>query len=75
MKLQVMFKTPDVIDVMMEQAISGVARESDLTEEGLQQIKEEINRTISRYVQYNEYITIEFDTSNKTARVVTTREI
>jgi hypothetical protein len=75
MKLQVMFKTPDVIDGMMEQAISGAVRESDLTEEGLNQIKEEINKTISRYVQYNEYITIEFDTSNKTARVVPTREI
>jgi hypothetical protein len=50
------FKTPGVIDILKE----------DYDEEQI----EEIKQFLENYILYDEYITIEFDTIDRTAKVV-----
>lgn len=58
MKIQLYFKTPDVVD----QALNGL----DINEDERAEIKD----FISQYVQYQECVTLEFDTTTQTATVL-----
>lgn len=58
MLFKVTFKTPDVVDSIIE----------DL---GLEANKErELRNLTDKYIKYDEYITVEFNTDNGTVRVV-----
>lgn len=56
MKIRVSFKTPDAVDYAIE----------DLPEEYRDSIKDQL----SKWIQYGEYVTIEFDLDKETATVL-----
>jgi len=56
MKIQLTFKTPDVVDDTLV----------DLTSEEVALAK----KVISKFVKYDEYVTIEIDTETQTAEVL-----
>lgn len=59
MKFTVTFKTPDAVDYAIE----------DLSEEE----REEAKETARKFIEYGEYVRIEFDTETKTATVLPVR--
>ena len=58
MKVKISFKTPDVLDY----ALNDIDDEAD---------KAALTELASEYIQYEEYLTVEFDTVAGTATVVT----
>ena len=80
MKFQVMFKTPDVLDeAIREEAAREVDRqftkaEKELSPEELGHIQRDVYDNLTKFaekwVKWNEYVTIEFDTEKGTATVV-----
>ena len=61
MKFRLTFKTNDVVD----------GSPADMNNEAYSETEREIASTlVNKYVKYDEYITIEFDTTNQTANVV-----
>ena len=58
MKIQITFKSPDALDCAT----------ANLSEDE----KDEAAEVIEKFIKYDEYITIEFDTETKTARVLET---
>jgi len=56
MKVRVTFKMPDV----MEQAYEGLTQQEVNT----------VRRVAEKFIEYGEYVTVEFDTDKGTARVV-----
>lgn len=75
MKFSVQLKDPDgfydgVHDAVKAQ-IDELGKLSDDERESLEEIRmNSINEAIDKWVEYNEYITIEFDTEANTATVV-----
>lgn len=59
MKFKVTFKTPDAVDYAIE----------DLSEDEQAEAKE----TARKFVEYGEYVVVEFDTETQTATVLPTR--
>ena len=59
MKFQVMFKTPDVLDYILEENTDSA---------------EQIQEIADKFIEYGEYITIEFDTDKQSATVVPLRQ-
>lgn len=59
MKFKVTFKTPDAVDYAIE----------DLSEDE----REEAKETARKFIEYDEYVVIEFDTETKTATVLPVR--
>ncbi len=58
MKFTITFKTPDVLDEL--------DRLEDISEEE----RSFADELVKRYVEYGEYIRVEFDTETKTAKVL-----
>ena len=81
-KIRLTFKTPDVMDQVREEVKEDVKnkkkfREDDEHEESWEddedEIEERLNHlsiTIFQFVRNREYVTIEFDTDEDTARVI-----
>lgn len=69
MKFKVTFKTPDAIDEAFNEA-EAYAREIMPLEEIDEKVVQPMSDVVNRFVKYNELVTIEFDTVNKTAIVV-----
>lgn len=55
MKICITFKNPDAVDYALED----IPREE----------REEVKEKLSKWITYNEYVTIEFDLDNNTAEV------
>lgn len=78
MKFRVTFKTPDVLDSALSDAWSeahcedheyrdaGCSACIDASEESRHQVKE----LAEKFIEYGEYVTIEFDTETQTSTVV-----
>ncbi len=58
MKIQITFKSPGALDC----ATANLSKDE----------KDEAAEVIEKFIKYDEYITIEFDTETKTARVLET---
>lgn len=69
MTFRVTFKTPDAIDVAFNEA-EVHAREIMPLEEIDEKVVQPMSEVVNRFVKYNELVTIEFDTVNKTAVVL-----
>lgn len=69
MKFRVTFKTPDAVDEAFNEA-EAYAREIMPLEEIDAKVVQPMSDVVNRFVKYNELVTIEFDTVNKTAIVV-----
>jgi len=65
MLIRVLFKDPDGVYEAKKDTL-GFDKKTGSTSSG-------IEMTLSKYISYDEYIEIEFDTENKTARVVPCR--
>ena len=61
MKLKVTFKSPDALDCALTDARYNGATMEDL---------DAVTQLTSRFLQYGEYVTIEFDTESGTATVL-----
>jgi hypothetical protein len=78
MKVQVTFKTPDAVEQALDDEIKsdiGWCNEVEglpwiAMEEAYEDRLEEAKGIISKWVEYGEYVTIEFDTETKTAKVL-----
>ena len=82
MKMRLTFKDPDVLcnaanDFIYLQKKS-LMKELRLSESGAEAEAQErykkMDRTIGKYMEYGEYITVEFDDETETARVVQNNE-
>lgn len=69
MTFRVTFKNPDAIDAAFNEA-EAYAREIMPLEEIDEKVVQPMSEVVDRFVKYNELVTIEFDTVNKTAVVV-----
>lgn len=75
MKFRVCLKDPDgVSDALREAAINSLGKINGLSEGEhalLMEGREEfLQNFIKRWVEYNEYLTVEFDTDTSTAKVI-----
>lgn len=61
MKLKVTFKSPDALDCALTDALYNGATMEDL---------DAVTQLTSRFLQYGEYVTIEFDAESGTATVL-----
>jgi len=62
-KITVHFKTPDVVDMAIQEAIGSGTDE-------LTEMREQIEEALSKFVRWGEQITVEFDIEAGTATVV-----
>lgn len=65
MKLKITFKSPDTCDNAIIEALDNY----DVDREEREDIEEGIRDSLSKWIDYNEYVTIEFDTVLGTATV------
>ena len=74
MLIQLTFKTPDVFDCV-EYYIKNarIDGEDEEDEDEQYQRQEETREFIRKYVKYDEYISVEFDTEAKTVKVLEQR--
>ncbi len=75
MKIKITLKDPDgfydAISDAIQGSISQIEGLTDDEKEALEKTRrDEINEILSEWVEYNEYVTIEFDTDAKTATVI-----
>ena len=77
MKVKVTFKNSDAVDRGIDEAIASEKLVEALTEDDLEDMSEtedsvrgDLRMDLSKWVSYNEYITIEFDTEAETATVL-----
>jgi len=63
MVIRVVFKTPDVVDMAIQEAIGSGTDE-------LTEMREQIEEALSKFVRWGEQITVEFDIEAGTATVV-----
>jgi len=63
MVIRVVFKTPDVVDMAIQEAIGSGTDE-------LTEMREQIEEALSKFVRWGEQITVEFDTEVGTATVI-----
>ena len=66
MKIRITFKTPDAVD----DAINDLELDENLDEEAKLEVLDSVTEFINKFVKYGELITVEFDTEDKTATVV-----
>jgi radical SAM superfamily enzyme with C-terminal helix-hairpin-helix motif len=72
MKIQLTFKTPDVVDRALSEYCVRPPY-NDVSEEDAERLETEYKtakRVIEKFVDYGEYVTIEIDTEAQTARVL-----
>jgi hypothetical protein len=75
MKIKITLKDPDgfydAIGDAIQDSISQIEGLTDDEKEALEETRrDEMNEILSEWVEYNEYVTIEFDTDAKTATVI-----
>jgi hypothetical protein len=77
MKIKVTLKDPDGFYESIQEAVNDSLKELNLSPREKSTIEEvrveETNNFLSKWVKYGEYVTIEFDTEEKTATVVTVK--
>ena len=66
MKVSVTFKTPDAVNEAVEEALQGA------TDQFVETRATELKRKLSKWINYGEYVTIEFDLEDSTATVLET---
>ncbi len=66
MKIKLTFKTPDVLDQLDRK----IYYDDDITDEELDEKIDEARSIISKWIEYSEYLTVEFDLENQTAKVL-----
>lgn len=64
MKVQLAMKSPDAVDIMVQECLDNVDRDKD--HEDFISLQE----MIKRFVEYGEYVTLEFDTETGTVKVL-----
>jgi hypothetical protein len=74
MKFRIQLKDPDGFSDGMDEAIEASLSEADLSEDEKEAVsearRERAWKALEKWVEYNEYVTIEFDTTLGTATVV-----
>jgi len=74
MKFQITFKDPDGVDNGIKKYTKALFENLPLTEEEKEDCsykrEESISKALEKWINYGEYITIEFDLIAKTAKVV-----
>ena len=75
MKIRITLKDPDgfydAIGDAIKDSIRPIEGLSDDEKDALEETRrEEVNESLSDWVEYNEYVTIEFDTEEQTATVI-----
>jgi hypothetical protein len=70
MKFRITFKTPDTVEHAVKTELDSLDLEDDLEE---WELEKEMRKTLDHYVKYGEVIIVEFDTEEKTARVISAR--
>jgi len=77
MKVQITFKNPDAIDNGIDEAITSEKLVEALGEDDIEDfveveesIREDVKVDLAKWISYNEYVTIEFDTEAETAKVL-----
>ena len=74
MKVKVFIKDPDVLQDAVEEAVDEELKNSGLAEDEQEAVRElRIEKALdvaNTWWEYGEYITVEFDTEARTARVV-----
>lgn len=74
MKFTVTIKDPDVFADAVQEAVTAEVRALNLDEDEadavIERRTEKVNDILKRWVEYGEYIRVEFDTDAKTATVV-----
>lgn len=73
MKFAITFKSPDAFDYAITEAVKEYEKSRELTEEQFDEADEYLREFASKWVEWSEYITIEFDTELGTATVVKLR--
>ena len=78
MKFRMMMKTPDCLDMAIEDAVGSMLYDfegdKDAEEDKRIELTQETKEFAEKWVKWSEYITIEFDTEAKTAVVVPVEE-
>lgn len=74
MKLQVTFKTPDAVDLALEQAKKSLNKPERMSDDEWDELRDDkifaIQKILDQWITYGEYVTIEFDPIAQTAIVV-----
>lgn len=74
MKFRMTMKTPDCLDGVIEDAVGSFLFDFEGTPEQEEELRafhtEEGYNLAKKFVEYNEYVSVEFDTETKTAIVV-----
>ncbi len=76
MKFQITFKDPDGFADGLDEAVDASLNDvrDQLSEDELDEVREsrreEMVEAVQRFVEYEEYLTVEFDTDKGTAKVV-----
>lgn len=73
MKFKVTFKTPDVVDDAIDQMGQDLL-ERGCSREDIEGDLWEADKTLQKFIRYNEIVEIEFDTEQRTATVVVQNE-
>lgn len=72
MLIRITFKSPDAVYEALKDQL-GECPMDECGRDEWEESKREIKETVSRFVKYDEYVAIEFDTVAKTARVIPQR--
>lgn len=67
MKVRLVFKTPDVVENAVNEAISDG---TTFSEEEIENFPDEFKELAKKWIQYGECVTLEIDTEKKTCVVV-----
>jgi hypothetical protein len=67
MKLKISFKSPDAVDYALDEYFED---DEDTNLEEIEDLKEKVKESLGKWIEYDEYVVVEFDTDKMTARVV-----
>ncbi len=68
MKIQLTFKTPDVLDQLQRKSYS----DQDISDDELNDEIEKAEKILAKWIKWSEYLTVEFDLENQTAKILET---
>lgn len=67
MKFIITFKTPDALD---KSIVDSIPEAQDLDQESQEELWYKVQTTAEKFIEYKEYVSIEFDTDKGTATVL-----
>lgn len=73
MKINVTFKTPGIVDDAVADAVAENLPVFEFEEDKFEMtnnVENEVRNFLEKYIEYGEYVTIEFDTEMKTVQVL-----